>query len=76
MAESGVGLVFVLGHPGYYPKFGLKAAGQFGFEAPYPIPSEHTDVWMVRELKADVIGKKEGRIQYSKVLNQSQHWRE
>ena len=76
LAESGVDLVFVLGHPGYYPKFGFQAAGQFGFEAPYPIPSEHADAWMVRELKAGVIGKKEGRVQCSDVLNQPQHWRE
>lgn len=76
LAEAGVDLVFVLGHPGYYPKFGFQAAGQFGFEAPYPIPSEHADAWMVRELKAGVIGKKERRVQCSEVLNQPQHWRE
>ena len=39
LAESGVDLVFVLGHPGYYPKFGFRPAGALGFEAPYPIPS-------------------------------------
>lgn len=76
LAESGVDLVFVLGHPGYYPKFGFRAAGQFGFEAPYPIPSEHADAWMVCELKAGVIGNKEGIIQCADALNQSRHWRE
>ena len=69
-------LVFVLGHPGYYPKFGFQAAGQFAFEAPFPIPSEHADAWMVRELKAGVIEKKGGRVQCSEVLNQPRHWRE
>ena len=76
LAESGVDLVFVLGHPGYYPKFGFQAARQFGFEAPYPIPSKHADAWMVRELKAGVIGMKKGKVQCSDVLNQLQHWRE
>ena len=76
LAESGVDLVFVLGHPGYYPKFGFQAAGQFGFEAPYPIPSEHADAWMVCELKAGEIDKKGGKVQCSEVLNQPQHWRE
>ncbi len=76
LAESGVGLVFVLGHPDYYPKFGFQTAGVLGFEAPYPIPSEHADAWMVQELKAGVIGSTEGRVQCSEALNQPQHWRE
>lgn len=76
LAESGVGLVFVLGHPDYYPKFGFQTASVLGFDAPYSIPSEHADAWMVQELKADVIGSIEGRVQCSEVLNQPQHWRE
>ena len=76
LAESGVDLVFVLGHPGYYPKFGFQTAGELGFEAPYPIPAEHADAWMVQELKAGVIDSNEGRVQCSEVLNQPRHWRE
>ena len=76
LAESGVDLVLVLGHPGYYPKFGFQTAGVLGFEAPYPIPTEHADAWMVQALKAGVIGSIEGRIQCSETLNQPQHWRE
>lgn len=76
LADSGVDLVFVLGHPGYYPKFGFQAAGVLGFESPYPIPSEHADAWMVQELKTGVIGSIEGRVQCSEILNQPQHWRE
>jgi putative acetyltransferase len=30
-AERGVGLVFVLGHPGYYPRFGFRPAAERGF---------------------------------------------
>lgn len=76
LAESGVDLVFVLGHPGYYPKFGFQTAGLLGFQAPYPIPSQHADAWMVQELNTGVIGSIEGRVQCSKILNQPQHWRE
>ena len=76
LAESGAGLVFVLGHPNYYPKFGFQTAGVLGFEAPYPIPPEHADAWMVQELRAGVIGSIGGRVQCSEVLNQPQHWRE
>jgi len=76
LAESGVDLVFVLGHADYYPKFGFQTAGQSGFEAPYLIPSEHAAAWMVHELKAGVIDSAEGRVQCSEVLSQPQHWRE
>jgi len=76
LAESGVDLVFVLGHPRYYPRFGFQTAGILGFEAPYTIPSEHADAWMVQELKTGRLANNEGRIQCSEVLNQPQYWRE
>lgn len=76
LADEGVDLVFVLGHPGYYPKFGFQPAGVIGFEAPYPIPSEHADAWMVQELVTDVIGHVGGRVLCCEVLSQPQHWRE
>ena len=75
LAESGVDLVFVLGHADYYPKFGFQTAGRLGFEAPYAIPSEHADAWMVKELKAGVIERAEGKVQCCEVLNQPKHWR-
>ena len=76
LKESGVELVFVLGHPEYYPRCGFITAGVLGFEAPYPIPEENAAAWMVQELKEGVIGSVEGKVQCSKVLNQPQHWRE
>src|SRR5512135_360736 len=39
--KLGVELVFVVGHPKYYPRFGFVRAGKFGFETPYPFPEEH-----------------------------------
>lgn len=76
LKESGVELVFVLGHPDYYPRYGFKPAGAFGFEAPYPIPEEHAGAWMVQALCSSVIGRVRGKIQCSDVLNQPEHWRE
>ena len=69
-------MVFVLGHPMYYPKHGFCVAGKHGFDAPYPIPDEHADAWMIQELRSGVIGSVRGRVQCSDVLNQPQHWRE
>ena len=76
LSESGVDLVFVLGHPDYYPRHGFKPASILGFDAPYPIQQEHADAWMVKELRSGVIGSVSGKVQCSDVLNQPEHWRE
>lgn len=76
LASSGVELLFVLGHPDYYPKFGFRPAGVLGLDAPYPIPDEHQDAWMVQALKPGVIGNVKGTIRCAAVLDQPQHWQE
>jgi len=76
LANSGVNLVFVLGHPDYYPRFGFKPAGVQGFEAPYPIPEEHANAWMVQELHPGVIGNVSGKVRCADMLNKPEHWRE
>ena len=76
LKESGTELVFVLGHPTYYPRCGFSPAGEQGFDAPYPIPEEHAAAWMVQELNGNVLGNATGKVQCSKVLNEPQHWRE
>lgn len=76
LTESEVDLVFVLGHPEYYPRHGFKPAGVLGFEAPYPIPDEHAGAWMVQALRPDVIGTVSGKVKCSDELNKPQHWRE
>lgn len=74
LAASGIDLVFVLGHPDYYSKFGFQPAGVRGFEATYPIPPQHADAWMVQQLKTGVIGSIEARVQCCNALDQPQHW--
>jgi putative acetyltransferase len=76
LAAAGVDLVFVLGHPGYYPRYGFKPAGVQGFEAPYPIPEEHAGAWMVQELRPGVIGSVSGKLRCADMLNRPEHWRE
>lgn len=76
LAEAKVDLVFVLGHPAYYPRFGFKPAGARGFEAPYPIPEKDAPAWMVQELRPGVIGNYSGRIICADPLNEPEHWRE
>ena len=76
LAAAGTDLVFVLGHPGYYPRHGFQPAGVLGFEAPYPIPAKDADAWMVQELRPGFIGKVKGRVACADVLNQPEHWLE
>ena len=72
----GTGLVFVLGHPGYYPRFGFEPAGKLGFRAPYPIPEEVADAWMVQELSPGFIGCVNGTVRCSEALDRPEHWSE
>jgi len=76
LRRSGTQLVFVLGHPDYYPRCGFTPAGACGFKAPYPMPGEHAAAWMVQELTPDVIGTIKGKIRCADTLHQPEHWRE
>jgi predicted N-acetyltransferase YhbS len=76
LKKAGTGLVFVLGHPGYYPRFGFTPAGALGFEAPHPVPEKHAAAWMVHALRPGIIGSVQGTVQCSEVLNRPGHWRE
>jgi len=76
LREAGVEVVFVLGHPGYYPRHGFQPAGVHGLDAPYPIPPEHAGAWMVQELRPGMIGTVRGTVRCADALDQPQHWRE
>ncbi len=76
LADAGVDLVFVLGHPGYYPRFGFSPAEIKGFEAPYPIPPQNADAWMVLALHPDVSGNACGRVICADALAKPEYWRE
>ncbi len=76
LKAAGVELVFVLGHPGYYPKYGFSVAGIMGFDATYPIPPENSGAWMVHELHLGVIGHVSGQVICADALNDPKYWRE
>ena len=73
--QSGIDLVFLLGHPTYYPKFGFISAAKAGFETTYPIPPEHFEAWMVKVLRPNIIGTISGRVLGCDVMNRPQNWR-
>lgn len=76
LQADGVQLVFVLGHPGYYPRYGFDPAGERGFEAPHPIPDEQAAAWMVQALRPGVIGAVSGQVVCADTLNDPRHWSE
>jgi putative acetyltransferase len=57
----GQDIVFVLGHPEYYPRFGFTVAREKGFYCEYPIPDE---VFMVAELRQGALSEKHGLVKY------------
>lgn len=72
----GIELVFVLGHPAYYPRHGFQPAGRLGLHAPYPIPPADADAWMVQELVPGLLGKVEGKVACATALDDPAAWRE
>jgi len=74
LVTRGVDLVFVLGHPSYYPRFGFKPATSYGFDAPYPVAEEHQDAWMVQILNPRVVGYIKGKVICANPLNKPEYW--
>jgi putative acetyltransferase len=72
LAESGVQLVFVLGHPSYYPSHGFIPACPLGFEAPFQASGK---AWMVQELSPGAIESAKGQVLCADALNELKHWR-
>ncbi|CEG29671.1 GNAT family N-acetyltransferase [Bacillus sp. B-jedd] len=58
----GFASAIVLGHPGYYPKFGFKKASLWGIKAPWDVPDE---VFMAIELKPESLKGVSGIFSYS-----------
>lgn len=72
LGEAGVALVFVLGHPGYYPRHGFEPAGRHGLRAPYPVSQE--SAWMVRPISPHVLSRVQGRIVCAAALDRPEYW--
>lgn len=76
LKEMGTDLVFVLGHPEYYPRLGFKPAGCLGFQAPYPIPEKNADAWMVQSLTPRGVEVCQGKVVCADAMNHLEYWQE
>ncbi|MGB1111452.1 MAG: GNAT family N-acetyltransferase [Gammaproteobacteria bacterium] len=74
LANRGVRLVFVLGYPAYYGRFGFKPAGVQGFQATYPIPEANAEAWMMLDLDPDGGELAGGRVVCADSLNKEEYW--
>ncbi len=59
--EEGHRFVVVLGHPGYYPRFGFVPASRFGIKSEYDVADE---VFMVMELREGALSGCAGVVKY------------
>lgn len=57
----GTEAVVVLGHPGYYPRFGFHPAETFGLQSEYDVPSE---AFLAMELVAGALDASAGQVRY------------
>lgn len=76
LTASGIDLVFVLGYPDYYTRHGFEPAGRHGLDAPYPIPRQNADAWMVQALRPGVLGEYRGRVICAAKMDRPEYWRE
>lgn len=52
----------VLGHPGYYPRFGFVPAARFGLRCEYEVPEE---AFMALELRPGALQEASGTVRYN-----------
>ncbi|MFH0980482.1 MAG: N-acetyltransferase, partial [Planctomycetota bacterium] len=60
--RAGYALVFVLGHPDFYPRFGFVPAPPKGLTCLWPVPE---NVFMVGELTLDALRGRHGLVRYA-----------
>jgi putative acetyltransferase len=64
----GHGIVIVVGHPKYYPRFGFLPARERGLEAPFPVPDE---AFMALELFPGALDGIRGMVEYPPAFDQA-----
>jgi len=74
LSQNNIQLVFVLGHPNYYPLFGFSRACPHGFTAPFQSPGTSNDAWMVQELFPGSIETCSGQVKCADALHEPVHW--
>ena len=61
LRKSGHAYVAVLGHPGFYSRFGFVPAGRYGIGCEYDVPEES---FMILELYKNALAGRRGEVRY------------
>lgn len=61
LKKTGHNLVFVIGHPGYYPRFGFMPCAKCNIRCEYDVPEE---AFMVKELREGALKGVQGIVRY------------
>ena len=64
--QDGHGVIVVLGHPEYYPRFGFQPASQFKIRSEFDVPDE---AFMLLELQPGAAKKLSGTFHYQPEFN-------
>lgn len=62
--EAGFGLLFLVGHPDYYPRFGFQPALPLGFTSEYISDPQRHKHFMARVFDEQLIGRARGHLRY------------
>lgn len=73
-AAGGIALVFVLGDPAYYARFGFTPALPHDLAPPFPVAPEHQDAWMVRPSCDGVLARAHGSVRCADALMRPELW--
>lgn len=65
LRTRGENIVTVLGHPGFYPRFGFRPAQEYHIECPYNVPAP---AWMLTELTPKALKGKKGVVVYPRAF--------
>lgn len=65
--QAGCEAVVVLGHAGYYPRFGFEPSVNFGIKSEYDVPPE---VFMLKELHKGALKGVTGTVKYHQAFNE------
>lgn len=69
-----IDLVFVLGNPSYFTRYGFRPAEPLGFEPPFKIAETSAISFMVKGLRTGVIGDFRAKVKCCDTLNQPGFW--
>ncbi len=71
VAEMGYGLLFLVGHPSYYPRFGFQPAVPLGFTSDYVEEEGAHEHFMVAVLDENVLSVARGQVRFHPAFDES-----